>query len=106
MTDADRQWIVEPPSPGEIALHLAVGEGVQLTEEQERAVGELLRVLEADDPEVTGHAFAKAPQCPSLICQLSGCSTLRSCDVLGPGCTAFKPSGSGWNLMGTFGNPT
>ena len=46
--------------PGEVSLHLAFGEGVQLTEEQEAAVSALLRSLEAVDAEVTG--LAKCPE--------------------------------------------
>jgi len=104
--EVDRQWIVEPPvARGEISLHLAVGEGVQLTEEQENAVSALLRTLEAADPEVSGHAIPcpKQGSCGTLKCPNMSCGALK--------CGTFKdslaaPSSAGnWGLMGTFGAP-
>lgn len=98
----ERQWIVEPPEPGEISLHMAFGEGVQLTKEQEAAVGELLRSLESVDAEVTGLAKC-SPQstcnkltCDPVVCQLK-CGTLKM------SLTDTPVSGASWNLMGSFG---
>jgi hypothetical protein len=97
----ERQWIVEPPGPGEVSLHMAFGQGVQLTEEQEAAVGELLRTLEAVDAEVTGHELAgKCPKqstCGTLTCKPVDC-TLK-CGTL---TAAVSGGGTSWNLMGTF----
>lgn len=106
MPDQDEggRWIVAPAGPGEISLHMAFGEGVELTGDQQEALGKLLRSLEARDQEVTGHAMGES--CPSLICSLGGCGKLGSCDVLRP-CGAFSGQRAGtgtrgWNLIGTF----
>ncbi len=93
----ERQWIVEPPGPGEVSLHMAFGEGVQLTKEQEAAVAELLRTLEAEDAEVTGHARCTQQAsctrltCDPVVCNLK-CGTLK----------ALTQGGGSWNLMGSF----
>ena len=91
MTDEDegrRRWIVEPPGPGEISLHMALGEGVELTEEQESAVRALVNSLESRDPEVTGHAIAECPR--------EYCSAFRLCPK-------EAAAADHWNIMGTFG---
>ena len=96
----ERQWIVEPPEPGEVSVHLAFGEGVQLTKEQETAVGALLRSLEAVDAEVTG--LAKCPKqavCDSLTCDPVNCTSLK-CGTLK---SSLQITAGSWNIMGTFG---
>ncbi len=96
--ERERQWIVEPPERGEVALHLAFGDGVQLTAEQEAALGELLRTLEAGDPEVTGLSKCKpVSSCITLACSPVSCQ-LR-CGTL----KAKLSEGTGWSLMGSFG---
>jgi hypothetical protein len=86
---SERRWVVEPPGLGEVKLHLAFGEGAKLTEEQEAAVGALLRSLKATDPEVTGHTL---PKCPKQSCT---CVPLRKNNLSGEGTDP-------WNLMGSF----
>jgi hypothetical protein len=97
-----RQWIVEPPpAAGEIALYFATGEGMDLTAEQEAALSALLRSLETDDPEVTGH---DAPRCTDfsfcfpLKCGSVSCGNL-TCGLLTK--SAARGAG-GWNLAGSF----
>ena len=95
--NAERQWIVEPPEPGEVALHLAFGEGVKLTPEQEAAVGELLRTLEAVDADVTGFAkCTKQSTCTNLTCDPVVCNL--KCGTL----SGLTAGGGGWNLIGSF----
>jgi hypothetical protein len=93
-SDDAREWVVEPPAPGEVTLFMAAGDGVELTDEQQAAISALVESLEASDAEVAGHAA-----CPSLICRLE--CTLKSCDVL------TKPVSSaatgGFTLMASFG---
>ena len=96
----ERRWIVEPPlAAGEVSLHLAIGEGVTLTPEQEAALTELLRSLEFADAEVTGHTkCTKQGVCDVLKCNPVVCSQLR-CGTL-----SGVTSGAGsWSLMGNFG---
>jgi hypothetical protein len=100
--EGERRWVVEPPEPGEVALHIAIGEGVKLTPEQEAAVGELLRSLEAVDSEVTGHALAgkctKQSTCTKLTCDPVSCNL--KCGTLSATLTAG--GGTSWSLMGSF----
>src|SRR5438046_10703823 len=41
----DLRWLLEPPAPGEVHLHVAVGEGAQLTPELQEALEQLLSRL-------------------------------------------------------------
>ena len=60
----ERQWIVEPPGPGEVALHFAVGDGVELTDGQLAALTTLLASFEGEDAEVAGYSTG----CPTVKC--------------------------------------
>ena len=103
-SEGDRQWIVEPPGPGQIALQVSCGEGVVLTDDQEAALGELLRSLEARDPEVTGHATAWPCDQHSTWCRQLRCKSVSCTGELT--CGAFKQplttSAGMWTLGGTF----
>jgi hypothetical protein len=103
-SEGGRRWIVEPPEPGEITLHMALGEGRELTPDQEVALSELLRTLEANDAEVTGFEVG----CPSYTA-CSGKKTTTSCgDFHCPAlvCGTYLPkraeAASSWNLVGSF----
>jgi hypothetical protein len=94
----ERQWIVAPPGRGEVSLNLALGDGVQLSDEQEAALGALLESLETADAEVAGLAkCTKNNTCTKLECSLADCNGLR-CGTL-----ETKLMGGGISLMGTFG---
>ncbi len=97
----ERRWIVEPPpAAGEVSLYLAVGEGVELTAEQEAALSELMRTLETSDAEVTGHAACtNKGGCGIYDCDRLGCTKVR-CGALASGTSAV--AGGAWSLMGTF----
>ena len=97
----DRRWVVDPPvQAGEIALHIVGGEGASLTEEQEAALGALLEILEAGDPEVVGHTknCPKLNACSPLSCTKVTCSL--SCGELKALTTS---TATDWTLMGSFG---
>ena len=102
-SEGTRQWIVEPPpGAGEVALYIEVSEGAELNDEQQAALSALLRSLEANDPEVTGHS-ADCPSytaCGSLKCGRVICGGLV-CIHLAPKIEAAPAAG--WNLMGSFG---
>jgi len=99
-----REWVVEPPpGRGEVSLYVECGEGVELTAEQETALGALLRSLEAADAEVTGHDTAACKPksaCEGLTCPKVSCTL--ECTILLPKVGAQPASVSSWNLMGTF----
>ncbi len=96
----ERQWIVEPPAAGEVSFHMAVGEGVDLTAEQEAALSELMRTLESNDAEVTGHRQpCKLSSCNQKSCKPVRCATFI-CHFLTAELTA--EASAPWNLMGTF----
>src|SRR5256885_2140021 len=96
-----RRWIVEPPGPGEVAFHLSIGEGVELTEEQEQALSDFVKSLETSDAEVTGHGKTGpcAWKCTDHSCKPVKCATLI-CDGLTSELTAS--AGGSWSLMGSF----
>ena len=80
MADDDagaRQWIVEPPSPDEVIFHVSIGERVELTEDQERALSEFLESLETSDAEVTGFGCSrhgtKGTSCTKFSCSAVNC---------------------------------
>lgn len=83
------EWIVEPPGAGEVKVQLAVGEGVELTDEQKAALNELLQALEGEEAEVVGHSMVHN-------CNLS-CGELKCDGGLQVGLT-----GSNWAMLGTF----
>jgi hypothetical protein len=102
--DRERQWLVEPPpAPGEVSLFVAVGDGVQLTPEQEAALGALLRSLESNDADVVAYA-ADTPKCDLM----TDCTPLTCKDVhCTLGCHPLSPkisatAASAWSLMGSF----
>jgi hypothetical protein len=102
--DSERRWVVAPPDTGEIVLHMAVGEGVELTSAQRDALNDLLRALESSDPEVSGFEVGcpsyagtcsakRQPACPSKNCQPFSCDHLhtQSAEIM-----------QSWSLMGSF----
>ena len=84
----ERRWVVEPPGPGEIKLHFATGDDVELTDEQLDALAKLIHSFESEEPEVVGHA------CGSWTCGLcKDCSPLNCSPV---SCTGLScPSMTG-----------
>ena len=84
-----REWVVKPPGAGEVMLQLAVGEGVELTDDQKAALNELLQALEGGEAEVVGHSMIHD-------CTLS-CGDLKCGGNLEVGLT-----GSNWSMFGTF----
>ena len=95
----ERRWIVEPPAAGEVSLFLAFGEGVELSPEQEVALSELMRSLETDDAEVTGHAKCALSTCDHKSCNPVKCATFI-CNDLTSKLTGGV--GSSWSIMGSF----
>lgn len=61
----DRTWLLEPPGPGEVRIHVQVGEGAELDESQRAAVEALVSSLY--ESEVEGYAMAQA--CRPLLCK-------------------------------------
>ena len=85
-----REWVVKPPGAGEVMLQLAIGEGVELTDEQQTAVNELVHALERGEAEVVGHSMVHD-------CTLS-CQPTLECG----GTLVVKQTGSQWSMFGTF----
>src|SRR5437762_814243 len=61
----EARWL-RPPEPGEVRIHIAVGEGAELTPEVRRAIDELGRALQAE--EVEGFAKPKGQRCNLVVC--------------------------------------
>ena len=96
--DDSREWIVEPPSAGEVSFHLELGEGAALTRGQEEALSELISQLERREAEVAGYVCTPLTGCTQLKCGTVHCGVLI-CDTL---TKRVAPSG-GMTIMGTFG---
>src|SRR5262245_45439671 len=98
--EASREWIVEPPAAGEITFHVAFGEAVELSPEQEQALSDFVQSLETSDAEVTGHTAGRCTAysaCTDKTCRPVKCTVFD--------CTKMKSeltSGAGWSLMGSF----
>ncbi len=60
----DLRWLLEPPAPGEVHLHVAVGEGAQLSPELQEALEQLLSRLHETEFEVS--AFCRLITCGAL----------------------------------------
>ena len=63
----DLRWLLEPPAPGEVHLHVAVGEGAQLTPELQEALEQLLSRLHETEFEVS--SYCRLITCDSLATQ-------------------------------------
>lgn len=78
--DANSRWLLEPPAPGEVQLHIAVGEDAQLTPQLRAALDQLVTALYGD--EVTGYTTCY-PKCPDLTgCGDFSCTDHFNCSVL------------------------
>jgi hypothetical protein len=85
-------WILEPPGEGEVQLHIALGDGIELTPEIRAAIDNLVESLQQVD--VAGYAKCN-PKCPSLAgCSQYGCSKLYGCKpLISSDCLAFVEVG-------------
>jgi len=57
------RWVLQPP-PGKVYMHVAIGQGAQLTPRVEAALEQLIRRLQQAD--VEGVASPCFPRCPAL----------------------------------------
>jgi len=72
----DSTWVVQPPEPRQLQIYIAVGDGVELDEEQRAALEALVRAFEERDVE----GFAFGADCPtvSTSCTIRPCANLCS----------------------------
>lgn len=56
--EQDLQWLTQPPAPGEVRLHVALGEGAQLSPEMHDALERLVRAVQAEQQDVQGFGAA------------------------------------------------
>jgi hypothetical protein len=74
-------WVLKPPGPGEVHLHIAVGDGVEMTGEVRQAIERLLDALQQE--EVQGFRKGGAPKCPELAdCTGYWCRPQNNCTSL------------------------
>jgi len=78
----DPRWLLQPPPPGQVHLHIAIGEGVELSPEVKQAIEALARAL-SSEPEVTGHAcMIGCGEYSSSPCrQYDICKSQYSCQI-------------------------
>jgi hypothetical protein len=75
------RWLLQPPAAGEIHLHVAVGEGAELTPQLRAALEDLISTLQQAD--VQGFASSCSPQCPMLKdCGTMICNGYHNCGTL------------------------
>lgn len=81
------RWLLEPPAAGELQLHIAVGEGMELSLQLKAALDQLVAALYQD--EVVGYVGACSPRCPDLqACGYLICGGLGGCDLTKKPCLA------------------
>jgi hypothetical protein len=79
----DLRWLLSPPAPGETRIHLAVGEGTELTPALREAIERLIDAFNGQD--VQGHLLATTcfPKCGDLAdCGTFSCKPLHNCGPL------------------------
>jgi hypothetical protein len=78
----DLRWLLEPPPPGAGHVHVAVGEGAELTAEVRAALEQLVRALHSQDVQGFGKAGCH-PRCDDLAnCLGLVCRPLNNCSYL------------------------
>jgi hypothetical protein len=78
----DLRWLLEPPEPGQVHLHLEIGEGTELSPEATEAVEALMRAL--SEVEVSGYAcspFTCPKQTHAPCAMLLNCPKGYSCRI-------------------------
>jgi hypothetical protein len=89
MADGERgegSWLIDPPAPGHILLHVVTGDGVELGDEQRAAIEDLIARLGGGD-EVAGFDKCMSKCAPFISCkpkaciELSPCSEFNSCAI-------------------------
>lgn len=88
-------WLIQPPSPGEVRLYIAIDEGAEISPEARAALDQLVELLQKE--EVEGYAtgtLVKKPACPTRYsCGSDGsCRPLviQPCFMLATGCHRFN----------------
>jgi hypothetical protein len=78
--DEGLRWLLAPPAAGEVHLHIAIGEGTELTPEVQAALDQLMAAVQQED--VAGFA-ACWPKCSDLQnCTTMECQSLSNCKPL------------------------
>jgi hypothetical protein len=70
MASEQTGWIIGPPAPGEVTIHIAVDESAELTPELRRAIDGLMQALHQD--EVSGYAMTDSPIRRIRVCDVDG----------------------------------
>ncbi len=76
MSSEDTRWIIGPPAPGEVIVHVAVDEHAQLTPELSRAIDGLVQALHQD--EVAGYGAADPRVSRIVVCDPKGACKPKS----------------------------
>jgi len=80
-SDEGPRWLLRPPEAGEVRLHIALGEGRELTPEARVALDQLIAALYQQD--VASFVAACTPQCDDLrSCPRVSCTPLGNCGSL------------------------
>jgi hypothetical protein len=78
------KWLVDPPGPGQVSVQVALGEGVELSDEQRGLLDALLASLQQVDEEVAGFTN------PCTIVACKPMEITMPCAMLVGSCTQFS----------------
>jgi hypothetical protein len=79
----EARWLLEPPGPGEVHVHVAVGDDARLTPELREALDRVLSLLQTQD--VSGFNIDLG-SCTTVSCRLDTCQPV----TLKPYATDFR----------------
>jgi len=77
----ESEWLLQPPGPNEIQFQIAVGDGVEVSDDVRQALEDLMSKLQFDD--VEGFGISCEPRCRTLAnCGTKTCKPLNNCTEL------------------------
>jgi hypothetical protein len=73
----DLQWLTQPAAPGVVHLHVAIGEGAQLSPEVQAALSQLVQAVRTQQGDVAGYGGTAPTPIPAPGPGTFGMSTVK-----------------------------
>lgn len=83
---SDSNWLLSPPAPGQIHVHIEMGSEVELSPEARAAIETLVSRIQDDEVSGFMQGCKSLDNCTSFHCTLGKCTPL---DRKGPNCEAY-----------------